>query len=104
MSFDYTNDFKYLFISGNKVDLDDSGNNNLNKREMAQALAERYKLPFFQVSAKTGENLDVAFKHLTHMVLEAEKNTPLALSEPKILTLDTIPIHPREEKECCLTN
>ena len=91
-----------FFSIGNKIDLDAPQIST----SAGKALASRHKLPFFEVSAKNGSNLEEAFKHLTKMVLEAQKSAPVIQTDRKkaSVTLDTIPIHPREEKGCCLTS
>ena len=38
--------------------------------EQGEDMAENYKLPFFECSAKTGDNLDAAFDKLVKMMLE----------------------------------
>ena len=89
-------------VTGNKMDLKSPAVTG----PAARALAARYKLPLYEVSAKSGENLEEAFNHLTRMVLEAQRKNPILLTERKkaSVTLDTIPIHSREEKGCCFTS
>ena len=56
-----------IFLIGNKIDLADQ---RKISKEMGIELAEEYKLPFFEASAKSGENVDEVFKALYKKISE----------------------------------
>lgn len=53
-------------LVGNKCDL----SNRVVSTEEGQALAEKYGIPFYEVSAKTKVNVAEAFQHITKDVQE----------------------------------
>ena len=69
-----------VFLIGNKIDLTD---NRKISKEKGEELAEEYKIPFFEASAKSGENVDEVFKALYKKIsevygdLEREKGSKL---------------------------
>ena len=69
-----------IFLIGNKIDLADQ---RKISKEKGIELAEEYKLPFFEASAKSGENVDEVFKALYKKIsevygdLEREKGSKL---------------------------
>ena len=71
-----------IFLIGNKIDLVDK---RKISKEKGIELAEEYKLPFFEASAKSGENVDEVFKALYKKIsevygdLEKEMGTKLIL-------------------------
>ena len=56
-----------IFLIGNKIDLTD---NRKISKEKGEELAEEYKIPFFEASAKSGENVDEVFKALYKKISE----------------------------------
>ena len=56
-----------IFLIGNKIDLADQ---RKISKEKGIELAEEYKLPFFEASAKSGENVDEVFKALYTKISE----------------------------------
>ena len=56
-----------IFLIGNKIDLVDK---RKISKEKGLELAEEYKLPFFEASAKSGENVDEVFKALYKKISE----------------------------------
>ena len=56
-----------IFLIGNKIDLADQ---RKISKEKGIELAEEYKLPFFEASAKSGENVDEVFKALYKKISE----------------------------------
>ena len=56
-------------LVGNKCDMD----SRVVTKEMGEKLAEEYKVPFFETSAKTGLNIKEVFEH---MAWEIIKNKP----------------------------
>ena len=69
-----------IFLIGNKIDLTD---NRKISKEKGEELAEEYKIPFFEASAISGENVDEVFKALYKKIsevygdLEREKGSKL---------------------------
>ncbi len=57
---------KPVILVGNKKDL-----TRVVPREIAQAFASKHGLPYFETSAKTGENVVAAFTRLTELILNA---------------------------------
>ncbi len=60
-----------IFLIGNKIDLTD---NRKISKEKGEELAEEYKIPFFEVSAKSGENVDEVYKALYKKISEVYGN------------------------------
>ena len=69
-----------IFLIGNKIDLTEQ---RKISKEQGEELAEEFKIPFFEASAKSGENVDEVFKALYEKIIEAygdlekEKGTKL---------------------------
>ena len=74
------NEKAILFLIGNKIDMEDQ---RKIPKEKGVELAEEFKIPFFEASAKSGENVDEVFKALYNKIceiygdLEREKGTKL---------------------------
>lgn len=56
-------------LIGNKCDLEGS---RVVKRSDAEALAERFKMPYFECSAKLNLSVDEAFRELARLVVQRE--------------------------------
>ncbi len=56
-----------IFLIANKIDMVDS---RKISKEKGEELAEEYKIPFFEASAKSGENVDEVFKALYNKISE----------------------------------
>ena len=56
-----------IFLIGNKIDKKDE---RKITTEQGQKLAEEYNLPFFEASAKSGENVEEIFKNLYQKISE----------------------------------
>ena len=56
-----------IFLIGNKIDLADQ---RKITKEQGEELAEEFKIPFFEASAKSGENVDEVFKALYEKIIE----------------------------------
>ena len=56
-----------IFLIGNKIDLTDQ---RKISKEQGEELAEEFKIPFFETSAKSGENVDEVFKALYEKIIE----------------------------------
>ena len=56
-----------IFLIGNKIDLEEQ---RKISKEKGVELAEEYKIPFFEASAKSGENVDEVFKALYTKISE----------------------------------
>ena len=54
-----------IFLIGNKID---KNRERIITTEQGQKLAEEYNIPFFEVSAKTGENVNEVFKALYNKI------------------------------------
>ena len=71
-----------LFLIGNKIDMEDK---RKVSKEKGVELAEEYKIPFFEASAKSGENVDEVFKALYKKISEVygdlEKENASALNK-----------------------
>ena len=74
------NEKAILFLIGNKIDMEDQ---RKIPKEKGVELAEEFKIPFFEASAKSGENVDEVFKALYNKIceiygdLERERGTEL---------------------------
>jgi GTPase SAR1 family protein len=58
-------------LVGNKCDVE--SDKRKVPREVGEFLAERFCIPWFEVSAKSGENVDEAFENLTLSILKVCK-------------------------------
>ena len=80
-----------IFLIGNKIDLVDK---RKISKEKGIELAEEYKLPFFEASAKSGENVDEVFKALYKKISEVygdlEKEIGTKLNKRK-----------KNKRKCC---
>ena len=80
-----------IFLIGNKIDLADQ---RKISKEKGIELAEEYKLPFFEASAKSGENVDEVFKALYKKISEVygdlEKEMGTKLNKRK-----------KNQRKCC---
>ena len=56
-----------IFLIGNKIDLTEQ---RKIAKEQGEELAEEFKIPFFEASAKSGENVDEVFKALYEKIIE----------------------------------
>ena len=56
-----------IFLIGNKIDLTDQ---RKISKEQGEELAEEFKIPFFEASAKSGKNVDEVFKALYNKICE----------------------------------
>ena len=80
-----------IFLIGNKIDLVDK---RKISKEKGIELAEEYKLPFFEASAKSGEKVDEVFKALYKKISEVygdlEKEMGTKLNKRK-----------KNKRKCC---
>ena len=80
------NEKAILFLIGNKIDMEDQ---RKIPKEKGVELAEEFKIPFFEASAKSGENVDEVFKALYNKIceiygdLERERGTKLIKKRKK---------------------
>ena len=70
----------HRMIVGNKSDL---GDKRAVSSEEVQEYAGRIDVPFFEVSAKTGENVDLVFTTLAKDILKKDLEKPLNEAEKK---------------------
>ena len=81
-----------IFLIGNKIDKKEE---RKIQTEQGAKLAEEFNLPFFEASAKSGENVDEIFKALykkiseVYIELQKEKGTKLSSNKKK------------KKKKCC---
>ena len=61
-----------IFLVGNKIDAEDLREVTY---EQGEEMAESYKLPFFECSAKTAENIETTFNALVKKILENNEQT-----------------------------
>lgn len=83
-------------LVGNKCDL--SGNRAVSV-EQGRMLADQFKCPFMEVSAKENVNVDTMFGQLASAILRQLNAQPQKTEDPPA----NIPIvvHPSKERECC---
>ena len=80
-----------IFLIGNKIDIEEE---RKISKEKGEELAEEFKIPFFEASAKSGKNVDEVFKALYNKIceiygdLERERGSKL-IKKPKM------------KKKCC---
>ena len=78
-----------VVLIGNKIDLD---NERVINKEDGEKVAKNYKFPFYETSAKTGENVKEAFQHL---IAEYKEDELLDIIKKKPINLNI----KQEEKE-----
>lgn len=66
-----------MVLLANKCDLENKIVTTVEGRRMA----EQYKIPFFEVSAKTGENVTNAFESLANIIYQRVKSKPTPQEE-----------------------
>ena len=72
------------------------------KPEQGRQLAPAHNIPFFEVSAKNGDDVKAAFHHLAGTILRAQCRDPVLMrKQNETVMLEAIPVHSREEKKCC---
>jgi small GTP-binding protein len=85
--------YAIVALVGNKKDLPRRVN-----LETAQELATKYDIPYFEVSSKTGENIENMFNEVTRLILQKIQSGEFNIEEkPITVELDTTP-----SKHCCL--
>jgi small GTP-binding protein len=80
-----------IILVGNKCDLED---NRLISREEAEKKASDNNFPYFETSAKTGQNVDLVYQTVFDLV--CKKTSP---KEPFKTTIELEPIN--DTKNCC---
>ena len=84
-------------ILANKTDM--AGARQIS-HERGISLAESFKVPHFEVSAKTGENVTGAFEKLAQMLLDSQK--PALVQRPDSIYLaPEISVETKKKKKCC---
>lgn len=86
-----------IVLVGNKVDHQPR---EISKEE-GEALASEFGVPYFETSAKTGENVNETFQYLVNDACKKLREQPKA-QQPKQVTLDSA-LSPSEgkKKDCC---
>ncbi|XP_005105033.1 ras-related protein Rab-15 [Aplysia californica] len=72
---EYARQRKSVILVGNKSDLEAK---RVVSREMGQSLADFYKIPFYESSAKDPESLELPFKDVCRGILRAEPENNVA--------------------------
>ena len=78
------------FLVGNKADL---GENRAVSNEKASRFAEKLKMKYMEVSAKTSANISVVFEEITKVLVEKDKNPPTTSSIRRLPS--------RQDDSCC---
>ena len=82
-----------IFLVGNKID-------DVERREISteegQELADKFKVPFFECSAKTGENINTTFNELVKKIVEIGDKIGTKGGEKLRSKKDA-----KKKKECC---
>ena len=93
-------DVMHVCLVGNKIDLKD---NRQIQKEVAQKYANENNLPYYEVSAKSGEGIKKMFEEVTNKIMDTIlKNIDNEEKEEKLKTsfLSTDSFKPKEKK-CC---
>ena len=89
----------YIMLVGNKKDLEDG---RVITKEEGENLAQKLKLGFCEVSAKTGEGIENAFQNLINEVYRISKNEFKSNVSVEIITNQKIDENNiRKKKKCC---
>ena len=91
------NDLKIpIIIIGNKIDLE----GREVKPEEAESFCKKLNIPYFETSAKTGENIDNSIRALVKMVLNNNTDNKVDNNEKSNIKLNTEE-HSKKEKSGC---
>lgn len=82
-----------LALLGNKADLDES--EKVVKKEEGEKLAQELNMPFYDVSAKTGQNVQQSFNDLIDAIITANKG----IEEKNGSKIDDN--RKKKKKDCC---
>ena len=82
-------------LVGNKCDLEESRNISI---EEGEAFAQKYKIKFFEASAKKGTNINEIFEYLANEIYNEQKSKDRYNSCSIVLSKDQIK---KEKKKCC---
>ena len=85
-----------VILLANKIDLQDR---KISKEE-GEALAKEFNCPYFETSAKTGENIDEAFLTLARIVKEKKEKEPTQDSQTLKVTSDPNS-NSSSKSQCC---
>ena len=88
----------YYVLVANKIDIDDC------QREVSQSdgmnLAKLYKIPYFEISAKKGINVNLPFEHICKKLYEKSNIIPLTSKIEKSNVMN-INIETKPKSSCC---
>ena len=82
-----------VVLVGNKSD---KGGRQVSEEE-ARKVADEYQVPYFETSAKTGENIDTVFETLARLVMERKQTEEPA--KTKMIAIEET--RPKQKKQCC---
>lgn len=89
----------YLLLIGNKQDMEVQRRISIEEINM---FTEKYKLPYFEISAKTSKNINIAFDQIIEKCVQKNLHKFVTVDEPtKIESIPFIETKPKKEKKCC---
>ena len=88
-----------IILIGNKSDLNQKREIDFNE---GNKLAEKYHILFCEVSAKIGNNVNLAFEKLCSFIIEKQNNEK-GINQNNKSNIDTIDsnFHVQKKKKCC---
>ena len=86
-----------IYLAGNKVDV--SEQDKLVKTEDGQKIADEFKLPFYETSAKNGVNINKIFEDLVEVIDEIYSKLEVPKTEQKNKLYNG-----RTKRQCCSNN
>ena len=85
-------------IVGNKTDL--TGERRVSFEE-GEAIAAKYGVPFFELSAKTGDGINEAFLNMGEQVLHKIRQTVVTSPNDAVVMKRDLSRAPRAKPKCC---
>ena len=90
-----------IMLVGNKTDLEGE---RVISTEEGKKMADKYEIPYFESSAKTGYNITEIFQEIGRLLLEKAKKNPVTVVEttqPTVTGQNTNNILIKKKKNCC---
>jgi len=84
-----------LFLVGNKTDLEDKRSVS---SESGQETAKRYNIPFFETSAKSGDQVQTLFEQIASKLAASRPSAP----GPGVVDVITPTVKPKQKKGCLI--